>query len=262
MSRPPTPRRVIRVIRRRLPRAPFRFLMPRWVWRPLFGFWLSVLRSDPDRKRAVRELLAMYDSVYREVDLAAIAYEDGVHPKHRLTRYHDFFVERVRPGETVLDIGCGKGELANDLVHRVGASVVGVDHDPSHLAFARERFTHERLEFRDGDVLEELPAGRFDVVVLSNVLEHLEPRVDFLQSIVESARPHRLLVRVPVYERDWTIPLKAEVGLPSYWDPDHEIEYDETFFRAEFAAAGLDVPELVLRWGEIWAVAVPAGTGR
>jgi len=57
----------------------------------------------------VRELLVTYDDVYREVDLAAIAYEGGVHPKHRLTRYHDFFVERVRTGELVLDIGSGKG---------------------------------------------------------------------------------------------------------------------------------------------------------
>ena len=128
-----------------------------------------------------------YDDVYREVDLAAIAYDDGVHPKHRLTRYHDFFVERVKPGDLVLDIGSGKGELAYDLVTRGGASVVGVDHDPSHLSFARSHFRHERLEFREGDVLERIPAGRFDVVVLSNVLEHLSPRVEFLRGLLDSA---------------------------------------------------------------------------
>ena len=239
--------------------------MPVWVWRPVVRFWLSVLGADPDRRRAVRELLSTYDDVYRAVDLAAIAYDDGVHPKHRLTRYHDFFVERVKPGELVLDIGSGKGELAYDLVTRGGASVVGVDHDPSHLSFARSHFRHERLEFRDGDVLERIPAGRFDVVVLSNVLEHLEPRVEFLRGLVESAQPSRLLLRVPVYERDWTIPLKAEVGLPSYWDPDHEVEYDERLFRDELARAGLEVSELKLTWGEIWAVAEPrsdSATGR
>jgi SAM-dependent methyltransferase len=262
MSRRLTPWRVARAVARRVPRGPIRFLMPRWAWRPLFGFWLSVVRSDPDRKRAVRELLTSYDRVYRELDLAAIAYDDGVHPKHRLTRYHDFFVARVRPGETVLDIGCGKGELAYDLVVRGGATVVGVDYDANHLAFARDNFIHERLEFRTGDVLAGVPAGFFDVIVLSNVLEHLAPRVAFLRGIVESARPSRLLLRVPLYERDWTIPLKAEVGLPSYWDPDHEIEYDEQLFRVELGEAGLDVSELVLNWGEIWAVAVPPDPGR
>lgn len=238
-----------------MPRRPFRLVMPLWLFRPVSRLWLSALRADPDRRRAVRELLVTYDDVYRQLDLAAIAYDDGVHPKHRLTGYHDFFVERVRPGERVLDIGTGKGELAYDLVVRAGASVVGVDHDPSHLAFARDHYVHDDLEFVDGDVLAGLPRGPFDVVVLSNVLEHLGPRVEFLRDLVESARPRCVLIRVPVYERDWTVPLKAEVGLPDYWDPDHEIEYDDRRFRDELAEAGLEVTELQLRWGEIWASA-------
>ncbi len=250
-------RRVLRAAGRRMPRRPIRLLMPLWLWRPLSRLWLSTLRADPDKRRAARELLVTYDDVYRELDLAAIAYEGGVHPKHRLTRYHDFFVERVRPGERVLDIGSGKGELAHDLVTRAGASVVGVDHDPSHLTFARAHYGDEGLEFRAGDVLRELPDGHFDVVVMSNVLEHLDPRVEFLARVTRSAQPRALLIRVPLYERDWTVPLKAELDLPSYWDPDHETEYDEDSFRRELGEAGLDVPELLVRWGEIWAVAVP-----
>jgi SAM-dependent methyltransferase len=232
-------------------------VLPTRALRGAFRFWLSVLASDPDRRRAVRELLVSYDDVYRSLDQAAIAYDDGVHVKHRLTRYHDFFVERVRPGERVLDVGSGKGELAHDLVIRAGATVVGVDHDPSHLAFARRRFPHERLDFRAGDVLHHLPEGHFDVVILSNVLEHLGPRVEFLQRVVASATPRRVLLRVPVYARDWTVPLRDEVGLLAYWDPDHEIEYDPASFRAELEEAGLEVTELVQAWGEIWAVAVP-----
>jgi SAM-dependent methyltransferase len=231
--------------------------MPARAWRGLFRFWLSVLAANPDRRRAVRELLVTYDDVYTALDQAAIAYDGGVHVKHRLTRYHDFFVERVRPGERVLDVGCGKGELAFDLATRAGANVVGIDNDRSHLGFARGRFSHERLEFREGDVLGALPEGHFDVVVLSNVLEHLEPRVQFLRDVLERATPARILLRVPVYARDWTVPLKAEVGLRAYWEPDHAIEYDPETLRAELAEAGLEVIELELVWGEIWAVAEP-----
>jgi SAM-dependent methyltransferase len=231
--------------------------MPVSLWRGLFRFWLSVLASSPDRRRGVRELLVSYDDVYRALDRAAIDYDGGVHVKHRLTRYHDFFVERVRPGEHVLDVGSGKGELAHDLVLRGGATVVGIDNDPNHLAFARSRFVHERLRFEQGNVLESLPEGRFDVVVLSNVLEHLAPRIEFLRRVLASARPTRILLRVPVYARDWTVPLKAEVGLLDYWDRDHEIEYDPESFTRELGEAGLDVTELILVWGEIWATAVP-----
>jgi SAM-dependent methyltransferase len=252
-----TPRRIAGAASRRIPRRPFRYLMPAAVWRPLFRLWLSSLAADPEKRRAVRELLTSYDDVYRRLDQAAVAYDGGVHVKHRLTRYHDFFVQRVRPGERVLDLGSGKGELAHDLVVRAGASVVGIDNDPSHLAFARSRFQDGRLEFREGDLLDGIPEGHFDVVVMSNVLEHLEGRPELLRAVVASATPDRLLFRVPVYARDWTVPLKREVGLPDYWDPDHEVEYDPQSFRAELGEAGLEVTELVQSWGELWAVAEP-----
>ena len=231
--------------------------MPFKAWRGLFRFWLSALAAHPDRRRAVRELLLTYDDVYHSLDRAAIKYDDGVHVKHRLTGYHDFFVERVRPGERVLDVGSGKGELAFDLATRASVAVVGIDTNASHLSFARARFAHERVEFLEGDVVERLPDGHFDVVVLSNVLEHLVPRIDVLKRLVASASPRCVLVRVPVYARDWTVPLKEEVGLRAYWDRDHEIEYDEVTLRRELEQAGLEVTDLVLVWGEIWAAAKP-----
>lgn len=240
-----------------MPLGPVRLLLPTWLARPLLRIWLRALAGSPDRRRAVRALLIAYDDVYAALDRAAVAYGDGVHVKHRLTRYHDFFVERVQPGERVLDVGCGIGALAHDLVIRAGAVVVGIDHNPSHLAFAREHFRHERLTFLEGDALAVLPDGRFDVVVLSNVLEHIGPRVELLSSLVSSAQPQRFLLRVPVLARDWTVPLRGEVGLRQYWEEDHEIEYDPDGFRAELAEAGLVVTELVQVWGELWAEAKP-----
>ncbi len=230
------------------------------LWRGAFRFWLSVLAADRDTRRGVKDLLISYDDAYRAVDQAAIRYDGGIHAKHRLTRYHDFFVERVQSGERVLDIGSGKGELAFDLVTTSGATVIGVDHDPNHLAFARQRFSHPNLQFIEADVLEWIPEGHFDVVLMSNVLEHLERRAEFLRGVITSATPDRLLFRVPVYERDWTVPLRDEVGLLAYWDSDHTIEYVPETFVTELANAGLEVGELVLRWGEIWSVARPIPT--
>jgi SAM-dependent methyltransferase len=240
-----------------VPRAPFRFVLPAWLLRGPFRFWLSVLAAHPDREKAVRELLELEAATRLQLDAAAIRYDDGVHAKHRLTAYHDFFVERIRAGERVLDVGSGKGELAHDLVARAGAEVVGIDNDPHHLAFARDRYVHERLGFVEGDVLERVPEGHFDVVVLSNVLEHVPDRVALLRALVASAEPRALLFRVPVLARDWTVPLRRELGLDYFSDPGHHVEYDEQGFRAELAEAGLDVTELLLVWGEIWAEARP-----
>lgn len=252
-----SPRRVVAGALRRVPRAPFRFVVPFRPLRPLFRFWLEVAAANPDPRLAVRRVLQAYDDAYAAADIAAIRYDDGVHAKHRLTRYHDFFVERVQPGDRVLDVGSGKGELAHDLVARAGAEVVGIDNDPRHLAFARERFVDDRLTFVEGDALSALPAGHFDVVVLSNVLEHVPDRVALLRRLVEEATPARVLVRVPALARDWTVPLREEVGLPHFSDPGHHVEYDVETLTRELAEAGLRVTELLQVWGEIWAVAEP-----
>jgi SAM-dependent methyltransferase len=257
LSRRLTPRRAVAGVARRIPRRPFVYLLPYRPLRPLVRFWVSVVGAHPDRRLAARRVLEVYQDVYEQLDQAAIRHDDGVHAKHRLMRYHDFFVERVRRGERVLDVGCGKGELAADLVERAGATVVGIDFDPSMLEFARTRFSRPELTFLDADAASDLPEGPFDVVVLSNVLEHVEDRVGLLRRLVETARPSRVLVRVPILDRDWTVPFRRELGLPYFSDPGHFTEYDPDSLRAELAQAGLEIDELQQVWGELWAAARP-----
>jgi len=219
----------------------------------VFQSWVNVLSERREAGDALRELFALDDHLQREIDHAAIRYDDGVHVKHRLTAYHDFFVERVRPDERVLDVGCGKGELALDLAERAGARVVGVDVSPRYLAFARERSAHPNVEYVEADVLTWRPGEPFDVVVLSNVLEHVERRVELLRGLVESARPDRLLLRVPARTRHWHVPLRRELGLEHRSDPQHFVEYTDEDLVAELREAGLEPTELVHAWGEIWA---------
>ncbi|MDX6387229.1 MAG: hypothetical protein QOD85_1031 [Gaiellaceae bacterium] len=203
----------------------------------------------------MRQLLQVYDDAYAGVDLGAITYDDGVHAKHRLTRYHDFFVDRVHKGERVLDVGCGKGELAYDLAERSGATVIAIDASPWMLEFARARFSHPNVTFVQADAADYTPEQNLDVAILSNVLEHIESRVELLRALREGAGARRLLIRVPSHERDWTVPLKQEVGLPHFSDPEHKLEYDPQLLRDELAAAGWDMGEPLLNWGEIWVEA-------
>jgi SAM-dependent methyltransferase len=232
-------------------------LVPDRVLDLVFRAWLDrIARREP--AAALRRLLVLEHEVYARVDRTAIVYDGGVHAKHRLMRYHDFFVERVRPGERVLDVGCGKGELASDLAERGGASVVGIDVNEEYLDFARSRYGHGSVEFVRADALSQLPPGPFDVVVLSNVLEHIGPRIELLRRLVERARPRRILVRVPLLARDWLVPLRRELGLPYFSDATHEIEYDVAGLEAELREAGLEPAEVQVLWGEIWAEARPA----
>ena len=219
--------------------------------------WLNVTAQGRDQAQALRRLFAVDDLLQGEIDQLAIRRDGGVHPKHRLTRYHDFFVERVGRGERVLDVGCGKGELAHDLAERAGVSVVGIDVLPEKIVFARERFAHPQVEYVEADVYEFEPRGRFDTVVLSNVLEHLAERETLLRRIVDVAEPGRVLIRVPAFDRHWHVPLRKELGIQYFSDPTHETEYVAETLRAELEGAGLELTSLEVRWGELWAEARP-----
>src|SRR5438309_8424395 len=105
----------------------------------LVRLWAGAVSRRREPRQSLRALLTLQDELFRRSDLLAIDLDGGVHAKHRIMRYHDFFVERVREGENVLDVGCGKAELAHDLAERAHARVTGIDVNREALAFARDR---------------------------------------------------------------------------------------------------------------------------
>jgi len=218
---------------------------------------LALTRGKP--ADVLRRLLGLEAFLRVKLDQAAIAYDGGVHAKHRLTGYHEFFVERVGADERVLDVGCGKAELALDLAERSAARVTGLDLNEKYLEYAR-RSPHPRLELVHGDAHAFSSETPFDTVVLSNVLEHIDDRPGLLRGLAERTGASRFLIRVPLLERDWTIPLRRELGLEWLSDATHFTEYTVPQFKEELAAAGLEPVEIHLRWSEIWAEACLAET--
>ncbi|KGF71878.1 hypothetical protein DO97_14680 [Neosynechococcus sphagnicola sy1] len=202
---------------------------------------------------ALRSLLELESDLSAQINQVAIPYNHGVHVKHRLMGYHDFFVQRLHPGERVLDIGCGTGAVAYDMAARAGAVVMGIDLEAEHIATARRLFSHPNLRFVQGNVLTALPDIPFDTLVISNILEHIEQRVTFLKTVQAQLQPHRWLVRVPMYDRDWLVPLRQELGLFHFSDRTHFTEYTQASFAAEMQAAELTITHLQINWGEIWA---------
>lgn len=250
----------MRAIARRLAALPFRLLPPR-LRRHVVKAALHAAAAGPPAV-GLRELFAIATDVQGLVDETAMRYEGGVHPKHRLTRYHDFFVERVREGEHVLDVGCGYGAVAHSIAVRSGALVVGIDIDPANIATARERYVHPRLTFVVGDATRDAGDRPFDVVIASNLIEHLEDRVTFYRALQRRTRARRWLVRVPMVDREWQVSLRRELGLPYFSDRNHFTEYTRGSFEEEVRAAGFGVTHLQVNWGEIWAELSPPVDGR
>ncbi len=232
-------------------------LLPREKMTPLLARLFRDYALAMPPVEALRFLFDIDARLYEVEGETAVRYGGGVHTKHRHTRYHDFFVSRLAPGERVLDVGCGCGAVAYTMAAEAGARVVAVDIDSSSIDVARRFHAHPGIEYLAGDALKLNITGPFDAVVLSNVLEHLPGRVGFLQTSVAVFKPKRFLIRVPLYERDWRVPLRQEVGSEWRLDSTHETEYTLESFREEMEAAGLEIVCLEVRWGEIWSELCP-----
>lgn len=240
-----------RTVLRRVAAAPFRILPVRVRRRVIESVARSYFAATP--RDSLRALLQADDDLTALISDAAFRYEGGIHPKHRLTGYHDFFVERILPGERVLDIGCGYGAVAHTIATRTTATVVGIDLDQPNIELACVRYQAPNLRYVFGDALVELPDETFDVIVFSNVLEHLDDRVGFLRAAQQRLRPSRWLIRVPMLDRDWRVPLRKELGMFYFNDATHRIEYTRETFSDEMREAGLSIEHLQVNWGEIWA---------
>jgi SAM-dependent methyltransferase len=245
-----------RAIIRRVGEALTRRIPSPLLERVLMALVAAHARALPARE-GLRFVLRLDSALYPLEGQLAIAYENGLHPRHRLTNYHDFFVGQVQPGERVLDIGCGIGAVAYAVATRAGASVVGIDLEPANIRQAQQRHAHPRVQYLVGNALELLPRQPFDVVILSNVLEHLPDRPRFLRAVQDATDTRRMLIRVPVFERDWRVPVRRELGLEWRLDRTHETEYTQEQFATEMAEAGLTIRHQQMRWGEIWAEVWP-----
>jgi len=100
-------------------------------------------------------------------------------PKLGFASSHRFALERVQPGETVLDVGCGPGFMAQALAAQ-GARVISLDR---HIHPLAAEFSERTIE-ADADTHPfEEDLGRVDTILLLDIVEHLQ-------------QPEQLLIRL------------------------------------------------------------------
>jgi ubiquinone/menaquinone biosynthesis C-methylase UbiE len=194
---------------------------------------------------------ALDNFCYKAISSLAIKYEGGIHPKHRILNYHQFFLDNIEKNNNVLDLGCGNGNLTLDLSFKA-QKVVGIDLNEKYLAVARKKNQAQNVEYILGDATIHSFNNKFDVVVLSNVLEHIENREEFLKKIKLIAQ--KILIRVPMLSRDWLSVYKKEMGTPYRLDKTHFIEYTKEQFIEEIEKSGLKIQKMEINFGEIYAV--------
>ena len=108
--------------------------------------------------------------------------------KVRWARRVKMLSSHLKPGMTVLELGCGTGYFTRELA-RSGADVVAIDVSPELLKIARANTSAPNVQYQIQNAYElSYSEGVFDSVVGSSVLHHLEIK-DALRDIYRVLKP-------------------------------------------------------------------------
>lgn len=115
-----------------------------------------------------------------------------------LEKYYRFFIP---PGLTVLELGCGHGDLLASLSPSLG---VGIDFSDQMIQKARQK--HPELHFIQADIHEMPVDEKFDVIILSDLVNDLWDVQAVMENIRRLSHPGTRVV-INYYNNLWKLPL-------------------------------------------------------
>ncbi|GMV82754.1 MAG: hypothetical protein AMXMBFR7_39380 [Planctomycetota bacterium] len=128
---------------------------------------------------------------------ASFPWFDSRRRDFHLARYE--FASRWAPGAQVLDCACGTGYGASRLVKAGAARVLGLDREPSVLAYARRYHGSKQTYYLCGDAIH-LPfaSGAFDLIVSFETIEHVPDDEAMLSRFAGALKPEgRAVISTP-----------------------------------------------------------------
>jgi 2-polyprenyl-3-methyl-5-hydroxy-6-metoxy-1,4-benzoquinol methylase len=153
-----------------------------------------------------------------------------------------------RPGEKILDIGCGIGWFAAAVASQCGAEVLGIDASEYAMSEAKKRYANiSNLDFQVCDALLIEYREAFDKIVCLDVLEHFSHKdaQTLLKRIHTALREGGSLVLCVPINDVWHLPpvrrLARFLNIPTF---EHKTFFSMQEVEAELRQVGFSVEEL------------------
>ncbi|MBS1912529.1 MAG: class I SAM-dependent methyltransferase [Bacteroidetes bacterium] len=107
----------------------------------------------------------------------------------------------LKPGDTILDIGCGTGAILKEMSATYNA--VGIDMSPLAIEYSKRRGLKNVFQM----TVEEFPRDKFNVkgITLLDVIEHIDDDLAVLKAAREIVGTEgRIIITVPAYMWLWS----------------------------------------------------------
>lgn len=160
---------------------------------------------------------------------------------------HESIIQLVPSGSRVLDIACGPGVLCRKIRREVlDSKVYGIDFSRYTIEQNREKDKKEGITYDVVDIRDSLSsiAEQFDVVVMCEILEHLDEPERVVSDAMNLLRPGGLFIL--------TCPHKD--GIP---DPEHVRiwDHDELFHLLANYSPTVSFTHFPPPWFHVWMMA-------
>ena len=113
------------------------------------------------------------------------------------------FIKNISPAinnylsesKSLIEIGCGTGELSYSLSKIFQLNITGTDLSPSGIEFANSQYVNNNLKYESFDCLTETISDFYDLSICSNTLEHFLNPYEMIDRILEFSK--KLIILVP-----------------------------------------------------------------
>ena len=182
-------------------------------------------------------------------------YSDLKHPVRE--NFLKFISNYLEKDFSVLDLGCGSGQNTF-LISSIVKNVIGIDYCKKDIETAKRKYKSKNLSFFCGEAREYLSNcnQKYDVLILSHVLEHLDEPQDFIEKLKHHFK--YVYIEVPDIENTLLPQIKDDLRLDlKYNDPDHVAEFsrddlENIFLKSKLKILGFEYKFGFLRyWCEI-----------